>query len=57
LKIHLNIILPSTPVSPQRSLFLRFSHLNPVHASSFSQPSYMPLPSHTSRFYHPHNSG
>jgi hypothetical protein len=28
LKIHLNIILPSTPGFPQWSLFLRFSHLH-----------------------------
>jgi hypothetical protein len=57
LKIHINIILPSTPRSPQWSLSLRFPHQNPVHASSISNPSYMPRSSHFSRFYHPHNGG
>jgi hypothetical protein len=33
LKIHLNIILPSTPGFPQWYLPLRFSTQNPVHAS------------------------
>jgi len=32
-KIHRNIILLSTPGSPQWSLFLRFPYQNPVHAS------------------------
>jgi hypothetical protein len=57
LMIQLNIILPPTPGSSQWSLSLRFPHQNPVHASPLPQPSYMPCPSHSSWFYHPHNSG
>jgi hypothetical protein len=29
---------------------------NPLHASPFPHPSYTPRPSHSSRFYHLHNS-
>ena len=55
LKIHLNIILPSTSGSPQWSLSLRFPHQNPVHTSPLPHTRHMPRPSHSSRFYHPHN--
>jgi hypothetical protein len=48
---------PSMPGSPQWSLPLRFPHQNPVHDSPLPHLSYMPRPSHSSRFYHPHNSG
>jgi len=48
LKIHLNIILPSEPGSPQWYLSLRFPHQNPLHASPLPHTSYMPRPSHSS---------
>jgi hypothetical protein len=44
------------PGSPQWTLSFRFPHQNPVHASPFPHSSYMPRPSHSSRFYHPHSS-
>ena len=43
-KIHLNIILPSTPGSPKRSLPIRHSHQNPVYASTL--PIYATCPVH-----------
>jgi hypothetical protein len=43
LKIYLNIILPSTPGSPQWSLFLKFPHQNPIHASLPSRTVHSPI--------------
>ena len=57
LKIHLNIIFTSTSWSPQWSLSLRFPHQNLVHTSPFLHMCHMSRPSHSSRFYHPHNIG
>jgi hypothetical protein len=56
LKIHPNIILPSTPGSPQWFLSLKLPHQNPTHASLLPHQRYMPRPSHSSRFYNPHNT-
>ena len=44
LKIHLNIILPSTPWSPQWSLSIRFTYQNLVHTSPFLHTCHMPAP-------------
>jgi hypothetical protein len=57
LKIHLNIVLPSTPGSPRRFLSLRFPHQNPVYVSPLPHTRYVPRPSHSSRFYHPNKIG
>ena len=57
LKIHFNIILPSTPVSPKRIISFRFPNQNPVYASPLPHTRYMPSSSHSSRFYHPNNIG
>ena len=53
------LILPShlRLKSPQWSRTHRFPHENPVHDSSFPHTRYMSRPSHSSRFYHPHNIG
>ena len=57
LEIRSNIIHPSTPRSPQWSLSLRFPHQDPIHPPLLTHTRHMPSPSHSSRFYHPHNFG
>ena len=57
LKIHLNVILPCKRGSPMWSLSFRFPHHNPVYAFPLPHTRYMPCPSHSSRFYHPNNTG
>jgi hypothetical protein len=34
-----------------------FPYESPVHTCPLRHPRYMPRSSHSSRFYHPHNSG
>jgi hypothetical protein len=57
LKIHLNIILPSTSWYPQWSIYARFLHQTPAHTSPLPHTRYMPHSSHSSRFYHQYNIG
>jgi len=57
LKIHLNNILLPAPMSPKCTLSLRFPHQKPVYASPIPHSLYMPRPSHSCLFYHPHNIG
>ena len=48
LQIHPNIIHPSTPRSPQRSLSLRFPHQDPIRPPLLLHTNHMPSPSHSS---------
>ena len=57
LEIHSTIIRLSTPRSPHWSPSLRFPHQDPIHPPLLTHTSHMPSPSHSSRFYHPHNIG
>ena len=57
LEIYPNIIHPSTPRSSQWSPSLRFPHQDPIHPPILTHTRHMPCPSHSSRFYHPHNIG
>ena len=47
LEIHLNIIHPSTPRSPQWSPSLRFPHQDPLHPPLLTHTRHMPSPSHS----------
>ena len=49
LKIHLNIILPSTSGSPKLSLSLRFPHQNPLYITPLPHTRYIPCPSQSPR--------
>ena len=53
LKINLNVILPTSPESPKRSLSFRFPHQNSIYASPLPHTRYMPRLSHSAQFYHP----
>ena len=55
LEINPNIIHPSMPRSPQWSLTLRFPHQDPIRPPLLTHTHHIPSPSHSSRFYHPHN--
>jgi hypothetical protein len=55
LKIHLRIVLLSTPRSSKWSISLRLPHQNPVCTSPLPHMCYVPRPSHSSRFDHPNN--
>ena len=55
LEIHPNIIHISTTRSPQWALSLQFPQQDPIHPPLHNHTRHMPSPSHSSRFYHPHN--
>jgi len=55
LKVHPNIIFPSTPESSKSSLSLRFPNQNLVFTSPLPHTCYMPRSSHSSRFDYPNN--
>jgi len=57
LKIHLNIIFPSTPASPKWSLSFRFPNQNPVYNYFLPYTRYMPRSSLYSVSYHPNKIG
>jgi len=59
LKIHLNIIPPSTPGSPKWWSFPQVSPSKPCINLSSPLPHtcFTPRPSHSSRFDHPNNTG
>ena len=57
LKIRPNIIHPCKPRPPQWSLSLRFPQQGSIHPPLLTHMRHMPSPSHSSRFYHPHNIG
>jgi hypothetical protein len=57
LKIHVNIILSSTPGSSKWTLSLRLPHQTHIHASPPSHTHYMLCSFHSFGFYHSHNSG
>ena len=53
LKIHLNIILSSTPGSSKWSLSFRFPHQNPAYTPLLHHTRYMPCPYHSTLFDRP----
>jgi len=57
LEIRPNIIHPSAPRSLQWSPSLWFPHQDPIHPPLLTHTRHMLSPSHSSRFYYPHNIG
>jgi len=53
LKIHLNIVLPSTPVSPKWALPLISSNRNPSYPTPIRHTCYLPRPSHSFKICSP----